>query len=221
VPERLRPTEGGNGSAGHDGPEPFPTYEELASDLLEALDEAGLSIEDVRHELEPGVGERRFECVVRLQPTDPPSRYHAHLSFSWDALMTYIAAYGAGADCDLYHDEEEEQDCPHRHLRPQPFVEVEAEFLLGDGGYELHDVGEVASWIDTAQTLLAKAFPEDDRPSVHVALAALGSTVLVEKLTAEHSWLVDFEAPPDLAPIARQVQAALRIVPGLADRLPI
>ena len=219
--ERLRPSEGGNGSAGHDEPEPFPTYEELASDLLEALDDSGLSIEDVRHELEPGVGERRFECVVRLQSTDPPSRYHAHLSFSWDALMTYIAAYGAGADCDLYHDEEEEQDCPHRHLRPQPFVEVEAEFLLGDGGYELHDVGEVAAWIDTAQTLLAKAFPEDDRPSVHVALAALGSTVLVEKLTAEHSWLVDFETPPDLAPIARQVQAALRVVPQLADRLPI
>lgn len=218
--ERLRPGEGGNGS-GRDTPEPFPTYEELASDLLEAIDEAGLSIEDVRHELEPGVGERRFECVVRLQPTDPPSRYHAHVSFAWDALMTYIAAYGPGADCDLYHDDDEEQDCPHRHLRPQPFVEVEAEFLLGDGGYELQDVGEVSSWIDTVQNLLAKAFPEDDRPSVHVALAALGSTVLVEKLTAEHSWLVDFENPPDLAPIARQVQAALRIVPQLADRLPI
>ena len=218
--ERLRPGEGGNGS-GHDSPEPFPTYEELASDLLEALDDAGLSIEDVRHELEPGAGERRFECVVRLQPTDPPSRYHAHLSFSWDALMTYIAAYGAGADCDLYHDEEEEQDCPHRHLRPQPFVEIEAEFLLGDGGYELHDVGEVSSWLDTVQSLLAKAFPEDDRPSVHVGMAALGSTVLVEKLTAQHSWLVDFEAPPDLGTIARQVQAALKIVPQLADRLPI
>lgn len=218
--ERLRPTEGGNGSA-QEGPEPFPTYEELASDLLEALDDSGLSIEDVRHELEPGIGERRFECVVRLQPTDPPSRYHAHISFTWDALMTYIAAYGPGADCDLYHDEDEEPDCPHRHLRPQPFVEIEAEFLLGDGGYELHDVGEVSAWIDTVQTLLAKAFPEDDRPSVHVAMAALGSTVLVEKLAAEHSWLVDFDGPPDLAPIARQVQAALRIVPQLADRLPI
>jgi len=220
VAERLRPGGDGNGS-GHETHEPFPTYEELASDLLEAIDEAGLSIEDVRHELEPGVGERRFECVVRLQASDPPSRYHAHVSFAWDALMTYIAAYGPGADCDLYHDDDEEPECPHRHLRPQPFVEVEAEFLLGDGGYELQDVGEVSSWIDTVQNLLAKAFPEDDRPSVHVALAALGSTVLVEKLTAEHSWLVDFEQPPDLAPIARQVQAALRIVPQLADRLPI
>lgn len=218
--ERLRP--GGNGEgAGAEHPEPFPTYEELASDLLEALDDAGLSIEDVRHELEPGVGERRFECVVRLQASDPPSRYHAHLSFSWDALMTYIAAYGAGADCDLYHDEEEEQECPHRHLRPQPFVEIEAEFLLGDGGYELQEVSEVSAWIDTVQALLGKAFPEDDRPSVHVAMAALGSTVLVEKLAAEHSWLVDFETPPDLGPIARQVQAALRVVPQLADRLPI
>jgi hypothetical protein len=43
----------------------------------------------------------------------------------------------------------------------------------------------------------------------------------VEKFTAEHSWLIDFERPPDLGLIARQVQTALRIVPQLADRLPI
>src|SRR5207302_10159841 len=88
----------------HEQPAPFPSYEELAPDLLEALDGAGLTIDDVRHELEPGVGERRFECTVRLAPADPPSHYHAHLTFSWDALMTYVAAYGPGADCDLYHD---------------------------------------------------------------------------------------------------------------------
>ncbi|TMC48339.1 MAG: hypothetical protein E6J14_12460 [Chloroflexi bacterium] len=205
----------------HEQPAPFPSYEELASDLLEALDGAGLTIDDVRHELEPGVGERRFECTVRMAPADPPSHYHAHLTFSWDALMTYVAAYGPGADCDLYHEDDEETDCPHRHLAPQPFVEVEAEFVLGDGGYELHDLGEVSGWVDTVQGLLAKAFPEDDRPSVHVGLAALGGTVLVEKLTAEHSWLLDFDTPPDFAGIAGQVQAALRIVPQLADRLPI
>jgi hypothetical protein len=79
----------------------------------------------------------------------------------------------------------------------------------------------VSGWVDTVQGLLAKAFPEDDRPSVHVGLAALGGTVLVEKLTAEHSWLLDFDTPPDFAAIAGQVQAALRIVPQLADRLPI
>jgi len=220
VAERAHPgdTPGGPPS---ERPEAFPSYEELASDLLEALDEAGLSIEDVRHELEPGAGERRFECTLRLQPGEPPSRYHAHLSFVWDALLTYIAAYGPGADCDLYHDEEEEQDCPHRHLRPQPFVEIEAEFVLGDGGYELQELGEVAGWLDTVQTLLGKAFPADDRPSVHVGLAALGGSVLVEKLTAEHSWLIDFDEPPDFTAMAQQVLAALRLVPQLADRLPM
>lgn len=200
---------------------PFPSYEEMASDLLEAIDGVGLSIEDVRHEIEPGIGERRFECTVRLSPTDPPSRYHVHLSFSWDALMTYIATYGAGADCELYHDEEEAHECVHQQLPPQPFVEVEAEFVLGDGGYELQELGEVTGWIDTVQSLLAKAFGDEDRPSVHVGLAALGSTVLVEKFVAEHSWLVDFERRPDLGQIARQVQSALKLVPALADRLPI
>jgi len=201
-------------------PNLFPSYEEFASELLEALDDAQLSIEDVRHELEPQAGERRFECTVRLQPGEPPSRYHVHLSFAWDALMTYIAAYGAAADCDLYHDDEE-TDCPHRHLQPQPFVELDAEFVLGDGGYELHDAGEVGSWIDTVGDLLARAFPDDDRPSVHIGLAAAGGTLMVEKLTAEHSWVIDLDDSPDLRGIAKQVRAALRVAPQLADRLPV
>ena len=213
----------GNGAGGPEDEhgEPFPSYEELASDLLEALDEAGLSIEDVRHELEPGTGERRFECTIRLSPGEPPSRYHAHLSYTWDALMTYVAAYGPGADCDLYHDEDEAPQCPHRHLEPQPFVEIEAEFVLGDGGYELQDVGEVTGWVQTVQGLLGKVFAEDDKPSVHVGLAALGTSVLVEKLTAEHSWVLDFSDEPDLASVAKSVQQTLKVIPQLADRLPI
>jgi hypothetical protein len=217
--------------AEHPAPEPaeqpnqegtgFPAYEEVSADIVEALDSAGLFVEDVRHHLEPSVGERRFECTIRLTSGEPPSRYHVHLSFVWDALLTYVAAYGPGADCELYHDDEESQDCPHRQLTPQPFVELEAEFVLGDGGYELHDLAEVAGWVDTVQGLLAKAFRDDDRPSVHIGIASLGATTLVEKFTAEHSWLLDFEQPPDFPGIARQIQAALRLIPQLADRLPI
>jgi len=199
----------------------FPSYEEVSADLIEALDGAGLYVEDVRHHLEPSVGDRRFECTIRLSSADPPSRYHVHLSFVWDALLTYIAAYGPGADCELYHDDEESQDCPHRNLVPQPFLELEAEFVLGDGGYELRDLAELPTWVDTVQGLLAKAFKDDDRPSVHVGIAALGATTLVEKFTAEHSWLLDFETPPDFPGIAHQILAALRLVPQLADRLPI
>ncbi len=205
----------------HDRLPPFPTYEEFASDLLESLDSLGLSLEDVRHEHEPGIGERRFECTVRLALQDPPSRYHAHIGFAWDALLTYLSAYGSGADCELYHDDEEAAECPHQHLPPQALVDLEAEFVLGDGGYELQELGELATWVQTAQQILAKAFPGDDKPSVHVGLAALGGTVLVEKFTAEHSWLVDFSGAPDLLAIGTQVQAALKLVPVLADRLPI
>jgi hypothetical protein len=100
-------------------------------------------------------------------------------------------------------------------------VELEAEFVLGDGGYELQELAEVSGWTDTVQGLMNKAFPDDDRPSVHVGIAILGPTTLVEKFTAEHSWLLDFEKQPDLNAIARQVQSALRLVPQLADRLPI
>jgi hypothetical protein len=198
----------------------LPSYEEFASDLLEAIDAAGLSIEDVRHHVEPGLGERRFECTIRLA-SDPPSRYHVHLSFVWDAMLTFISAYGAGADCELYHDDDEAQDCPHQQLTPQGFVDVEAEFVLGDGGYELHELDEVTGWIDTVQTLVGKVFSEEDRPSVHVGVAVLGGTTLVEKFTAEHSWFLDFEKQPDLAAIARQIEGVLKLVPQLADRLPI
>ena len=200
---------------------PFPSYEELVNDILEALDTLGLAIEDVRHEIEPSIGERRFECTVRLSPSDPPSRYHAHLSFAWDALLTHVTNFGAGSECELYHDEEEAADCPHQHAAPQPFVELQAEFVLGDGGYELQEIVEISDWVAVVQNLLAKAFSSDDRPSVHVGLAALGSTLLVEKFTAEHSWLLDFERSPDLAGIGKQVQSALALIPTLADRLPI
>ena len=199
----------------------FPSYEEFAAEILDALDSLGLSIEDIRHEVEPGLGERTFECTVRLSPEEATFRYHAHVSFEWDALLTYLATYGPGADCELYHDEEEAQDCPHHRLVPQPFVELRAEFVLGDGGYELQEVAEVSGWITTVQTLLAKAFTGEDRPSVHVGLAALGDSILVEKFSAEHSWLIDFDEELDLGPIGRQIHAALRVLPQLADRLPI
>ena len=194
----------GSEPAGADRPT-FPSYEEFASDLLEAVDAVGLSIEDVRHHLEPGLGERRFECTVRLTG-EPPPRYHVHVSYTWDALLTFISAYGPGADCELYHDDDEAQDCPHQQITPQAFVDVEAEFVLGDGGYELHDLDEVGGWVETVQSLLGKAFSEDDKPSVHVGIAVLGTTTLVEKFTAEHSWFLDFEKQPDLATLAKQIE---------------
>src|ERR1700693_3015288 len=193
----------GSEQAGADRPT-FPSYEEFASDLLEAVDAAGLSIEDVRHHLEPGLGERRFECTVRLTG-DPPPRYHVHVSYTWDALLTFISAYGPGADCELYHDDDEAQDCPHQQLTPQPFVDVEAEFVLGDGGYELHELDEASGWVATVQTLVGQSFTDEARPSVHVGIAVLGSTTLVEKFTAEHSLFLDFEKRPDLSVIARQI----------------
>ena len=103
----------------------------------------------------------------------------------------------------------------------KPFVELEAEFVLGDGGYELQEMAEVSGWTDTVQGLMTKAFPDDDRPSVHVGIAVLGTSTLVEKFTAEHSWFLDFEKQPDLGVIARQLETALKLVPQLADRLPI
>ena len=217
--ERLQPDPAGGPT--QDRPVPFPSYEEFSTGLIEALDDADLTIDDLRHEFEPSVGERRFECIARAGSAEPPSRYHAHLSFTWDALMTYITTYGAGADCDLYHDDDEESDCPHQRLVPQPVVEVAAEFVLGDGGYELQNVEEISGWIETAQSLHGKAFPDEEKPSLHVGVAALGGVVVVERFAAEHSWTIDFTEPPDFARIATQVREALTLAPRLADRLPI
>ena len=200
---------------------PFPSYEEFSADLVTTLAGAGLTVEEARDEYEPGIGERRFECTVRLSGGETPSRYHAHVSFAWDALLTYLTAYGAGADCELYHDEDEAEDCPHQHLAPQALLELEAEFVLGDGGYELQNISELSDWVSTADALLSKAFTSDDRPSVHVGLASVSGTLLVEKFTAEHAWLLDFEQGPDLTTVGLQLQAALKLVPALADRLPI
>ncbi len=201
-----------------DGGSYFPTYEELASDLLESLEANGLVVHDVRHELEPGTGERRFECVARLPGGDSPHRYHATLHFHWDALLTYASAYGPGAECDLYHGDD--VPCPHREGRPQPFTEIVVEYTLGDGGYQLRDLSEVPHWIETARQLLEKAAAGDDRPAVHIGLSWQGDTTLVERFVAESSWYLELDEPPDLGPVSRQVTATLRLTPGLADRLP-
>ena len=71
--------------------------------------------------------------------------------------------------------------------------------------------------------------PDVDRQGVHRrgpperarGIAVLGATTLVEKFTAEHSWFLDFEKKPDLSGIASQIDSALKLVPQLADRLPI
>ena len=118
----------------------FPSYEELSADLIEAIDQAGLFIEDVRHHLEPSVGERRFECTVGSPPASPRRATTSTSASSGTPCSPMWPPTEPASDCDLYHDDDEAEDCPHHQLTPQPFVELEAEFILGDGGYELHEV---------------------------------------------------------------------------------
>ncbi len=197
----------------------IPNYEEFATSLLETAREHDLAIDDVRHEIEPSSGERRFSALLRLNSAEIGSRYHAHLSFGWDALLTYVTVYGATAECELYHDDD--LDCPHSSLVPQPAIELEGEFILGDGGYDLQSLEEANSWLGTVQVLLAKVFPEENRPSVHIGIVSANGTLIVEKLTAEYSWILDLSSPVDFAEILTQVGAVLAVVPQLADRLPI
>jgi len=210
----------GNGNGGGPGDdEYFPTYEEIASELLEALEAAGLVVHDVRHDLEPSTGERRFECTARLPGGDPPPRYYATLHFHWDALLTYVGAYGGGSECDLYH--EDDTPCPHQSHRPQPFVEIETHYTLGNSGYQLADLGEVPAWVTTVRELLSETFGEEEQPAVRIGLSMSGTSIHVESFYAEHAWFLDADEAPDLAPLCRQVAAVLRLTPTLADRLPL
>ncbi|HEY6538591.1 MAG TPA: hypothetical protein VI138_06070 [Candidatus Dormibacteraeota bacterium] len=197
----------------------FPTYEELAADLLDGLERAGLAVHDVGHEVEPSSGERTFHAGVRLPSSEPPHRYAATLHFHWDALLTYIGTYGPGTDCELYHDDE--QVCSHRRSPPRPFVEVVVEFDLGDGGYELRDLGEIHAWLGTVEGLLGRAVPEQEGRTVRVGLAVRDGAILVERFQVEQTWFVDLSGPPDLGPASQVIAATLRATPALADRLPL
>lgn len=196
-----------------------PNYEEFAMELLEAVSDSDLAIDDVRHETEPATGERRFMAMVRLASAEPGSSYHAHVSFAWDALLTYLTVYGPGIECELYHDDDTE--CIHRQLPPQPAIELEVEFILGDGGYDLQSLEEASSWLNTISVLLGKVFPDDNRPSVHIGVASSNAMLTVEKLTAEYSWIIDLSSDIDFGEIVTQIRAVLGVVPQLADRLPI
>ncbi len=197
----------------------FPVYEEVASDLLEGLDRTGLVVEDIGHEIEPSTGDRTFRCAAHVGTSEAAPRYQASLHFHWDALLTYLGTYGPGSECDLYH--EPGEACSHRAQPPHPGVDLVVEYDLGDGGYQLSDLGEVQAWISTVESLLSRVLPDDDGRVVHLNLAFREGAVWVERFTAEQSWYLDLSEPRDLSPICEMVAATLRATPTLADRLPL
>jgi hypothetical protein len=195
----------------------FPTYEEIASEVLEGMERAGLVVQDVGHDLEPSTGERTFQCSVRLPTSDPPHRYLATIHFHWDALLTYLGTYGQGSECDLYH--EEDEPCVHHQARPA--VELVSEYDLGDGGYALRELSEVSAWIDTVEGLLARSLPAQEGRVVRLGLTVREGTIWVDRFAAEQVWYLDLTDPPDLDPVCQTVQATLKVTPALADRLPL
>ncbi len=195
----------------------FPTYEEVAAEVLESLERAGLVVQDVGHELEPSTGERTFQCAARLPGSEPPHRYLANIHFHWDALLTYVGTYGPGSECELYHDEGDE--CSHQHAHPA--VELVGEYDLGDGGYPLRELGEVQAWIDTVEGLLSRSLPAQEGRVVRLGLTVKDGTVFVDRFAAEQVWYLDLSEPPDLDSICQTVQATLKVTPSLADRLPL
>ncbi|MGA2872005.1 MAG: hypothetical protein ABSF27_00205 [Candidatus Dormibacteria bacterium] len=197
----------------------FPTYEELAAELLEGLERASLIVQDVAHEIEPSSGERTFHATVRLPASEPPHRYAATVHFHWDALLTYVGAYGPGSECELYHDEEEV--CGHRRSSARPFVEVVVEYDLGDGGYQLSELTELQSWIGTVNGLLSRAVPDQEGRAVRVGLVLREGGMWVDRFYAEQAWYLDLSEPPQVDPACRVIASTLKATPALADRLPL
>lgn len=197
----------------------FPTYEEIAAEVLDELEKVTLVVHDVGHEIEPGSGERTFHATVRLATSEPPHRYAATVHFHWDALLTYVGTYGPGSDCELYHDEDE--ICTHRHNSPRPFVELVAEYDLGDGGYELRELTELHGWIGTVDGLLSRSVPDQEGRTVRVGLAVREGGIWVDRFHAEQAWYLDLSEPPDLNPICQVIATTLKATPALADRLPL
>ena len=70
----------GGEEARENGETYFPTYEELAAELLEGLEKCSLVVHDVGHEIEPSSGERTFHATVRLSASEPPHRYAGRAS---------------------------------------------------------------------------------------------------------------------------------------------
>ncbi|MGH7641308.1 MAG: hypothetical protein ACREN7_00570 [Candidatus Dormibacteria bacterium] len=197
----------------------FPTYEELAAALLDGLEQVPLVVHEVGHEHEPSTGERTFHAQVRLPASESPHRYAATVHFHWDALLTYVGTYGPGADCELYH--EADESCSHQGRVPRPFVEIVAEFDLGDGEYRLHNLDEVPSWIATVDGLLARAVPDQEGRTVRVGLNVRDGDVFVDRFHAEQAWYLELSQPPELLPICRVIGTTLQATPALADRLPL
>ncbi|TCP52563.1 hypothetical protein EV586_10944 [Tumebacillus sp. BK434] len=103
------------------------TYEQITSQILDSMKDAGINPYLIRHKLELVTLMKEFECLCVVKNKKSPYITRAEISFSWESIMTAESIYG-GDCCALFHDETE--DCLHDDENREAVLELEIKYNI-------------------------------------------------------------------------------------------
>ncbi|MFS8640586.1 MAG: hypothetical protein LOD90_07210 [Symbiobacteriaceae bacterium] len=165
-------------------------YEDLCDILFDSAERAGLEIRRVEHHVETQTMDRYCLFVCVPQGDEPPHRVRAEISFTWDSVLTAQSVYGG--NCSLYHAEED--DCTHKEIQPDVFVELEIRYV-----FDVPSAEQVPQLANTIKQILFEQIDHDNIPEVKFVISVLpDGRVAVHEAYAVYVWEVDCNNEPDV-----------------------
>ncbi|MGE5590779.1 MAG: hypothetical protein ACM3ZA_09230 [Bacillota bacterium] len=191
------------------------TYETVCDLLLNAVEDAGMSIASVEHYIETITLDKEFIFVCVPEGQEDAPRVRAEISFIWDSTMTAASVYGqgrgphgSGPDLQL--------DAPSLNLdvlpiNAQPVMELYVKYQ-----FEVPSAERVPELADRLRSILRGVISHENFPEVRFEVSVLpDGKVAVDDAFAFYWWQVDLGGDverefEDITGEVRQVLSALQ-----------
>lgn len=161
------------------------TYEQITSQIINSMKEAGLNPYIIKHNLELVTLMKEFECLCVVKDKRSPYITRAEISFSWDSTMTTESIYGG--NCALFHDETEE--CFHDEENREAVLELEIKYNIeAKEGFK-----EESNLINTELiTVINTIMEHQNKPQITWEITLNNNGVhFVRSINLHHYWNID------------------------------
>jgi len=167
------------------------TYETMCDLLLNAVEDAGLSIASVEHYIETITLDKEFIFVCVPEGEEDSPKVRAEISFVWDSTLTAASVYGQGrsphgAGSDL------ELDTPPLNLDMLPIGGSPVVELYIKYQFEVPSAERVPELADRLRSILRGVIGHENFPEVRFEVSVLpDGKVVVDDAFAFYWWQVD------------------------------